>query len=261
MTTAVEPLEKTDPAIELAVETLYRFLSAALSDPRSDRWQIVLDPVCRGLAIEAADLLRQDFAEQCVALGFGEALAEDLDLRPAVAILEKRPFDVASDYLRIFGLVHSRECPPYETEFQPNEDTFFRSQQMADVAGFYRAFGIVSDPHDRPDQVCLELEFAAFLLLKKREAEAAADDERAAICQQARANFFADHMSWWMPSFALALRTKAEAGYYEAIGRALAALLPIERRRLGIEAPQLPLHATASEAPQECAACAGAPGG
>jgi TorA maturation chaperone TorD len=261
MNALIDEQTETEATADLAVETLYRFLAAALSDPRSDRWQLARDPVCQHLAIEVADWLRQQYVERLILLGFGEVPVEELDLRPAIAALKERPIDVANDYLRIFGLVHCRECPPYETEFQPNEDTFFRSQQMADVAGFYRAFGLAPDPHERPDQICLELEFAAFLLLKKRDAENALEREQAAICQGARVSFFADHMSWWMPSFALALRTKAGDGFFEHIGRALAALLPIERHRLGIAAPRVPLHASASDAPQECAGCLGATGG
>lgn len=256
MTTALETWEQTDEAVELAFETLYRFLSAALSDPRGPRWQLARDLLSQRLAIEAADLLRHDFGDRLIPLGFGEVPAEELDLRLALSILEQRPIDVSNDFLNIFGLVHCRECPPYETEYHPNEDTFFRSQQMADVAGFYQAFGITNDPHERPDQLCLELEFAAFLLLKKREAETANQSEQAAICASAVKAFFTDHISWWMPSFALALRTKAGDGFYEIIGRTLAALLPIQRHRLGIAAPRVPLQANVSEEPEGCAGCA-----
>ncbi len=261
METACVNLEQTDAAVDLATETLYRFLAAALSDPRGTTWQLVREPVCQTLAIGAAELLRAEFAEQATVLGFGESPVEDLDLRPAVAALRTAPVEVGNDFLRIFGLVNCRECPPYETEYQPNEDTFFRSQQMADVAGFYRAFGLQPDAHERPDHVSLELEFAAFLLLKKRLAreagklDATTDSENAAICQAARANFFRDHISWWAPSFALALRTKAAGGFYESVGRALASLLPVERHRLGIAAPRVPLQANVQEAPEECAGC------
>ena len=74
-----------------------------------------------------------------------------------------------------FGLVLTRECPPYETEYHPSSEPFFRSQEMADVAGFYRAFGLetAQAARERPDYLGLELEFMAFLLLKKRLALAA----------------------------------------------------------------------------------------
>lgn len=131
---------------------------------------------------------------------------------------------------------------------------------LADVAGFYRAVGVEPDAHERPDHISLELEFTAFLLLKQRLAlETIQADtttaHNASVCQTARTTFFHDHLSWWAPSFALALRTKADSGFYEAVGRVLAAMLPIERHRLGIPAPRVPLQANVQETPEECAGC------
>ena len=127
------------------------------------------------------------------------------------------------------------------------------------TAGFYRAFGLTpgAEGRERPDFLALELEFVAYLLMRQRMA---ATDELAAICRHARQVFVRDHVSWWMPSFALALRRKAETGFYEGVGRVLAALLPIERRRLGIPAPKMPLVANASEPPDPCEGCLAATG-
>jgi TorA maturation chaperone TorD len=240
--------------IDLASELLYRFLAAALSDPRRESNVILRDRLSRKLARQAADLLRSQFASDSIPLGFGESPVDDLDLRAVQRSLPPTDEELAAEYVRVFGLATCRECPPYETEYQPAEDPFFRAQQMADVAGFYRAFGLQpgADGRERPDFLGLELEFMALLFMKERDAASAG---ARAICLSARQSFFRDHVSWWAPSFALALRRKAEYGFYEAVGRALAALLPIERSRHGIKAPLMPLEANVNDAPGSCEGC------
>lgn len=250
-----------EAAHDLACETLYRFLAAALSDPRSEEWRLATDPAAQALAIEAAELLRADFSGESPPLGFGELPVEDLELRPLAAELARPADELRAEYTRVFGLVTCRECPPYETEYHQVDEPFFRAQQMADVAGFYRAFGLEpgTESRERPDHLALELEFAAVLLMKMRLARQghdAAAAENAAVCAQARESFFRDHLCWWIPSFSLALRNKADHGPYALIGKALAALLPVERLRLGVAAPRMPLVANSIESPDQCTGCA-----
>lgn len=251
--TAASP--DTDHAeLDLACELLYRFFAAALADPRRQSRAILVDRISRELARQAADLLRGEFAGVSIPLGFGESPAEDLDLRAILKCLPASAEELADEYVRVFGLATCRECPPYETEYLVAEDPFFRAQQMADIAGFYRAFGLQpgSEGRERVDFIGLELEFLALLHMKQRDAQS---PEEAVICQSARRQFLQDHLSWWTPSFALALRHKAEYGFYEGVGRALSALLPIERYRQGIAAPLMPLEAKTDAAPESCEGC------
>jgi TorA maturation chaperone TorD len=160
--------------------------------------------------------------------------------------------------------VPARECQPYETEYHATSEPFFRAQQLADVAGFYRAFGLdaARDAPERPDHLALELEFMAFVLLKKRLALTSAPPdvcraELASICDEVQRGFFREHLAWWVPSFATGLRRKAGSGFYTAVAQVLAAFLPAERARLGVAAPRLPLQPTLIERPEEAAGCAG----
>ena len=59
-----------------------------------------------------------------------------------------------------------------------------------------------------------------------------------------------------MPSFATGLRRKAGGGFYAALGRVLAALMPAERLRYGVASPHLPLRVATIEPPEEQAGCA-----
>jgi TorA maturation chaperone TorD len=245
-------------AVDLAREYLYRLLAAALDDPRAERSALLEDERSRRLAVDAAELIREESRLSAPALGFGELPAEVLDLGGLFADCPRSREELVTEYDRVFGLVPARECPPYETEFLTTAEPFFRAQQLADVAGFYRAFGLEPSREfpEPPDHIAQELEFMAFLLAKKRLAENA---DQAAVCSDALAAFFRDHLCWWASSFATGLRRKASSGFYADIAQVLAAFLPIEREQYGLGPPRLPLHAALIESAEDqadCAACA-----
>src|SRR5262249_45823836 len=127
-------------AYDLAREVLYRFLAAALSNPRGESYHLVQAAENQLLASKAADLLCAEASTATSTRGFGELGPEQLDLAPLLRELREPAVDRDAEYDRIFGVVFSKECPPYETEYHTTTDVFFRSQQLADIAGFYRAF-------------------------------------------------------------------------------------------------------------------------
>lgn len=244
----------TGSEVDLAREALYRFLGAAVLEPRYRGWELLEDSATRTLACAAAELLR---SERVVGpLGPGELPPELCTLEPLCQAVEDGHAALQEEYTRIFGLVPTKECPPYETEYYPTGDPFFRVQQMADVAGFYRAFGLETSSvlHERPDHLALELEFMAILLMRRR---LAATEEEATTCAKAEHDFFVDHLAWWVPAFASGLRHIGGSGFYAALGQALGAFMPLERARLGVEPPRQPLHMAAQEKSEESEECAG----
>jgi nitrate reductase assembly molybdenum cofactor insertion protein NarJ len=172
-----------------------------------------------------------------------------------------------AQYERIFGLMMSKKCPPYETEFCPQTFSVFRSQTLADVAGFYRAFGVEPsrDKPERDDHLSLELGFMAYLIARE---ENASETEQITICRNAQKRFAREHLVWWVPAFARALerqcqrmldRTDGESTPYELLAAALAAFMPIERAILDIDSPK-ELVAPGPVEPLEemsCSTCAG----
>jgi TorA maturation chaperone TorD len=245
--------------INLARETLYRYFAALLADPRTVDARVIFAERNVRLALSAAELLREPAASSAAPLGFGEVSPEQLTLVPVAERLAHLPGKFDEEFDRVFGLVTFRECPPYETEYCASEDPFFRAQQMADVGGFYRAFGLAvgrARP-DRPDHVALELEFMAHLLMLQR---LATNDRQAATCREALRTFFRDHLVWWVPSFTLGLRRRDANGVFGSLAAALAAFIAAERIRF--ELPPLPAPvrprgiALPVEEPENCADCA-----
>lgn len=240
---------------DLAREGVYRFLAAAFRDPSFPAASLLHDPLSQQAVSQAAELLASEAPED-LQLGFGELPPRALALGPLLGHLEHGPAALAEEFRRVFGLVHSRECPLYETEYHPNQEPFFRSQQMADVAGFYQAFGLepAHRTPERPDYLPLELEFMAFLLMKKRLATTPEDRE---VCAGAEAAFLKDHLVWWLPGFSMGLRHKAARGFYLDLALILAAWVPGERARFGLAPAPTPRSLPTIEAGEESVECGG----
>lgn len=223
-------------------------LASALADPRSP-----LAERCGGASAEIVDWAWRHLAQSASALsapelGLGERLPAEANAAQLTDWLALTPMQREPVHQRIFGLVVSKICPPYETEYCAWKDTTHRSQELADIAGFYRAFGLQTSRSapERADHVSLELEFIALLNEKQRLATLAADDEHADICRNARTAFLRDHVTWWMPTFGRLLEKRAQdvsqaceehlahAQYIAGVARLLCAWVAVERALAGI---------------------------
>ncbi|MCC7326793.1 MAG: molecular chaperone TorD family protein [Burkholderiales bacterium] len=160
-------------------------------------------------------------------------------LRPAMAALSAASLEDA--YTRCFGHAMSKDCPPYEAEYA-QAHIFQKTHTLADIAGFYGAFGLdlAADSHERVDHISVELEFMHFLCLK--EAYALANnhpDEQLALCREAQSKFLRDHVCRWAFGFARRLCAKAGATLYQELGQLLAVFLEAELRALGLKPAQV----------------------
>lgn len=73
--------------------------------------------------------------------------------------------------------------------------------RLADIAGFYRAFGMeVTD--DRPDHIVAQLEFLALALLTEADATERGDAEHAESSAAATRAFLRDHIGGWIDAWA-----------------------------------------------------------
>jgi DMSO reductase family type II enzyme chaperone len=145
--------------------------------------------------------------------------------------------DLQASYLRCFGHTISKDCPPYETEYG-QAHIFEKSQSLADIAGFYRAFGLDLAPNlsDRLDHVSVELEFMQFLCTKEAYALARGHaQEKLALCRDAQAKFLGEHLGCWAFGFSRKLEKKAGHSVHGLVAEILTSFLTCEMQAFGLE--------------------------
>lgn len=137
--------------------------------------------------------------------------------------------ETQSDYNQLF--VGKQLCSLDESEY--DKAIFYRYQRMADIAGFYRAFGFENstESFQRPDYVGTELEFMHLLLLKHAYAVEQGWDEKSQICEEAEGKFVHEHLEWWVPSMCEKLRGASSCAFYRSLSNFLEAFIKSEASR------------------------------
>lgn len=120
-------------------------------------------------------------------------------------------------YLAAFGHAARGSCPLNEIEYGDiKADPLFQPHRLADLAAFYRAFGleVAEDAGERQDHICLELEFMCVLAAREafREKEGGklkaetkhqeASGSCASPFRDAQKKFLREHLGRWAPAFA-----------------------------------------------------------
>lgn len=142
---------------------------------------------------------------------------------------------LAEAHRTLFGHNLTPDCPPYETQFHETH-IFQQAQTLADIAGFYRAFGldVAESAHERADHLSVELEFMGYLCLKEWHALASGREGDANVCRDAQKKFLGDHVGVWAGAFAERLAGRAAGTPYAGVARALGTFVHVERERLGV---------------------------
>ncbi|MCL6553820.1 MAG: molecular chaperone TorD family protein, partial [Firmicutes bacterium] len=180
---AVEQSEAVEHALRRSL--VYRFLSAAmrppgegLADADAAQWQAVVQ-AAGGVSPEAAAALE----------AAGRACAD----------MGEETLSVA--YHRLFGHRVGGDCPVYEAQYLPG-GIFPQAQCLADVAGFYRAFGLEvgEEVRERPDHISLELEFMHVLAYREAYARRHHGPDEVGLLADAQRAFLRDHLGRWVPA-------------------------------------------------------------
>lgn len=121
-----------------------------------------------------------------------------LHLDDVIPLLDSLGKDAVADSMKTLA---RGEISPYEGGYEAGAGaaggvTF----RLADISGFYRAFGFEVSG-DRPDHIVPELEFVALLCAKEAYARLAGEEEGARVCGEARRKFLTEHLCEWLPEF------------------------------------------------------------
>lgn len=207
-----------DSAPVLARAFLYRYLARAYEDPTREGW----DWLC-------SSTTRQNLA-------FAWELAPGRGPLPAFA---PEAFETFRDaWLAAFGHAARGPCPINEIEYGDlKADPLFQPHRLADLAAFYRAFGLemADDAGERHDHLCVELEFMCVLAAKEAWAlEQHAGGEVLTTCRQAQRKFLREHLGRWTPAFTRRLERHAAGTPLAELARFTRAFIEAECARLGV---------------------------
>ncbi|MEW5884725.1 MAG: molecular chaperone TorD family protein [Armatimonadota bacterium] len=199
------------------------------------------------------DLLEMLESVQPDAAVLGESAAEAC--AAAIEALRRlRDAELEAEYLAIFTHVCSADCNPCETSYLCKH-LFQVSQSLAELSGFYRAFGV--EPNgERADHFSVELEFLSYLVYREAGEEMRGEEERAEESRQARRLFFERHIGRWFKTLLFLVRRKAGQGPYHAIAEFCEALLSSDAALLDAPAAErthigdLPLPVWEVDAPR-----------
>lgn len=214
------------PALELALcrSMLYEALALGFCAPGREVGERLASTQGSADLAEAASLVHPELAEWVRDLACDPGEVEGLPQR----------------FRALFGHTSRGQVPPYETEYG-TDALFLQPQEMADIAGFLRAFGLVLDrgQHQRVDHIACECEFLAFLCRKEAYALEQGDDDMLEQTCRAQRLFLKDHLGRFGPAVGQKL-AREEGGFYGALGKLCSAFLQHECRRQGL--PVGPAH-------------------
>lgn len=167
-----------------------------------------------------------------------------------------------SEYDATFGHGAAAEHMPYEAHYAAAH-LFQQTQELADVRGFYRAFGVdvSTAAHERPDHVGIEMNFYGLLCLKEASAVGEGATEQVEITRSARRRFLAHHLGGFLPTLSRRVARGGRSAFYDAALRLATALVEEDCIRLRIPPAERRRHrfvADATPGPEE-GGCFGSP--
>ncbi|MCZ2109428.1 MAG: molecular chaperone TorD family protein [Dehalococcoidia bacterium] len=142
------------------------------------------------------------------------------DLVNRVLTAERQQLE--AEHIRLFTLSSSPDCPTFETAYL-STDPSQQTARMADIAGFYRAFGVdPAQPGFRPDDVSVELAFMGYLCKKQNHATEHMGAPRVAQVRRAQRMFIREHLGRWGSALGRRITARAmSTPFYFLAGEAL----------------------------------------
>ncbi len=238
--------------------------------------------LCRGILYHALSLgFRGPKAETLTRLGSveaAEALAEaatildpqgEHHLPPLARKIcqgdDARDLEALTESFRtLFGHTARGAVSLYETEYGAGSP-FLQPQEMSDIGGFMRAFGLVLETanHERIDHIGCECEFMSFLCQKEAYALDHGHVEMIEDTRNAQRLFLRDHLGRFGRALGRRLAREDRDGFFGALGSLCSAFVESEGRTLDVAVgpEHLELRPTPTDnTPMACASCPHGPG-
>lgn len=138
------------------------------------------------------------------------------------------------EFTRLFS--RSAACSPHETSYGDARRIAGHGVELADISGFYEAFGFTlsTETPDLPDHLCAELEFYSLLLVKQAYARHTAATEHDEVTAHAACAFLEHHLGRWIQAFVDGLGEHQAAPAYLPLGRLLLGLIQAECEHQGV---------------------------
>lgn len=246
-----------DPATAFARARVYALLALGFERPGDDLADALAADAFTDDLVDAASELDGDVERAARAVA---GSVDDVDA-------------LRGEWASLFGVEEGVSVSPYELTYLPGP-LVTNVRQLADVTGFYSAFGldVAPEKNDRGDHICFEAEFLHHLALREARLRAEGDDEGVTIVVSARREFVEDHFGRWFWRIADEVSHADDHGFYAALADLLAALLEDELDRLAVDPDWVPDDPEAAawtddifgETGRTCGGCgidAGGPGG
>jgi mono/diheme cytochrome c family protein len=136
----------------------------------------------------------------------------------AAALLGEGAAALRDEHVRLFG--SAGVCRPDLGPYLAPRRDFDQMQRIAEMAGFYRAFGLGVEGR-RPDDAAVVLEFLAYLRFKARYAAAMGWAEREAVTLRAERDFVRGFARPGLLGFARDLAERARGRFYPVLAASL----------------------------------------
>jgi len=218
----MDTLTKQSHLLEIR-STLYGTVSALFSDPESEKFAMLFTPKIQGCVLDACFQIEElEHSEETALSKSFQMLMSKLD--------EKKKEDIRNEFVNVFGHTLSKQIAPYALEHLKNSDVFFRTQKLADLNGFYNAFGMEVESIERADHISTQTEFLSFLLLKELLAVQNDLHDEKEVCEKAFAEFNNDHFLDWTKMFSENLADKVDGVFYSLAGKFLLTFIESEKK-------------------------------
>jgi DMSO reductase family type II enzyme chaperone len=226
---------------------LYQFLARAFEDPAIESWKWLT-------SCETDNAFQNAVRAPRI---HPEKSARELAAKLKGGDFER--FKIA--YVTAFGHAARGDCPLNEIEYGDlKADPLFQPHRLADLAAFYRAFGLeVADKAaERPDHIGMELEFMSVLAARDAYAhEHQLDEEQLQLCREAQKKFLREHLGRWSPAFSRRLARAATDEILAALADFTRDFIAAECERFGLPtgSEDLLLRPVDDAAENLCASC------